>query len=83
MANDTTAIDWSEMIVIFNALVRSIEQLHAAINAENVDDDELYELEEELNDYQILLARLRQRYADIPDKGELSEALKRKLSALG
>ena len=71
MNHDKTEIDWSELIIVFNSLVGSIETLRAAIESESLDEDDLYNAEEELNDYVVLLARLRQRYIEIPDKGEL------------
>ena len=79
MNHDKTEIDWSELIIVFNSLVGSIETLRAAIESESLDEDDLYNAEEELNDYVVLLARLRQRYIEIPDKGELSDSLTKKL----
>ena len=78
----TTALEWSEVIVIFNSLIRNIEYLRGAIEADAFNDDELYDAEEELNDYVTLLARLRQRYSEIPNKGELSESLTKKLKEI-
>ena len=72
-------IDWSELIIVFNSLVGSIESLRNKINSDMLDDDDLYDAEEELNDYVMLIARLRQRYEGIPDKGEISGSLSEKL----
>jgi len=79
MDSDKTAIDWSEIIIVFNSLIGSIETLRSAIGSDSLDEDDLYETEEELNDYVMLLARLRQRYSEIPDKGELPHSLAKKL----
>lgn len=79
MNSEQSEISWSEMIVMFNSLIRSIEHLREVINSDSLDDDDLYEAEEELNDYVTLIARLRQRYTGIVDKGELSETLSNKL----
>lgn len=78
MNSSSTEIEWSELIVVFNSLVRNIEMLRTQVESDLLKDDDLYDTEEELNDYTMLLARLRQRYLDIPDKGELSEALEKK-----
>ena len=79
MNTDDTVLDWSEMIIVFNSLIRNIEELRRKIDSDSLDDDELYEVEEELNDYVTLLPRLRQRFYDITDKGELPEKLARKI----
>ena len=75
-STDKTEVDWSELIVVLSSLIRSIESLRSAIA---LDEDDLYEAEEELNDYVMLLARLCQRYSEIPNNGELSEPLAKKL----
>lgn len=74
-----TEIDWSEVIIIFNSLIHNIENLRREIDSDILNDDDLYDAEEELNDYVTLLARLRLRYSEIPDKGELPKALSTKL----
>jgi hypothetical protein len=79
MSLNSTEIDWSECIILFNSLVRSIEYLREHIESDDINDDDLYDAEEELNDYATLLARLRDRYVGIQDKGELSESMKKKL----
>lgn len=79
MNTDNAVIDWSEIIVMFNSLIRNIEELRKTTDSDTLDDDELYQVEEELNDYVILLARLRQRFSEIPDKGELPEKLAKKI----
>ena len=77
-----TVIGWSEVIVVFNSLIRNIEFLRVAITSGSLDDDELYDAEEELKDYEILLAKLRQRYTEIAEKGELSGKLLKKLKEI-
>ena len=80
MNTESITIDWSECIVIFNSLIRSIETLRDAIDNEIEDDDELYDAEEELNDYVILLARLKEQYFELKDKGDLPKKLLSKLN---
>lgn len=79
MNSDATDINWSDLIVIFNSLIRSIETLWEVIETGSLDEGDLYDAEEELNNYVVLLARLRQKYSEIDDKGELSEELSVKL----
>ena len=79
MNADSSIIEWSEIIIIFNSLIRSIEQLRGIIDSNSLDDDDLYDAEEELNDYIMLLTKLRQRYSEIPEKGELTKELAKKL----
>ena len=81
MSVNTTEIDWSECIVIFNSLIRNIEHLRVYIESD-VDEDDAYDAEEELNDYVTLLTRLRVQYSEIENKGELSESLKKKIMAI-
>lgn len=79
MESGKAEIDWSELIIVFNSLIGSIESLRKKIDSEELDEDHLYDAEEELNDYVVLIARLRKRYEDIPDKGEISGSLAGKL----
>jgi len=81
MNSNYISIDWSESIIIFNSLIKNIEELRSIVNSDDIDDDDLYDAEEELNDYVILLARLRDKYfSDLSDKGELPKYLKKKLN---
>ncbi len=81
--NSSQAIlEWPEIIVIFNSLVRNIEHLRKLIDSGSLNDDHLYDVEEELNDYVVLLARLFQKYTEISDKGELSNSLFKKIKSL-
>lgn len=82
MTSVNISVNWSDTIVMFNSLLRSIDQLRAQINADILDDDDLFDAEEELNDYLILLARLRKKYTELSDKGELPAALINKFNAL-
>jgi hypothetical protein len=84
MDNNTsgTVLNWADVIVVFNSLIRNIEFLREAINSGKLNDDELYDVEEELNDYVTLLARLRQKYFELSDKGELSKGLAKKLKEI-
>jgi len=79
MGSNTAEIDWSDLIVIFNSLIGSIEKLRNSIESGSLEEDDLYDAEEELNDYVVVLSRLRQKYSEISDKGELSESLSTKL----
>lgn len=72
-------IDWSECIIVFNSLISNIERLRRVVDSDDINDDDLYEVEEELNDYVTLLARLREKYFDLTDKGELPATLQNKL----
>lgn len=81
MRADSTPVTWPDILVIFNALIRSIHELRAQIDS-SADSDQLFDLEEELNDYTTLLPRLYQHYSEIKEKGELSEDLKRRLREL-
>jgi len=77
MSDETIEISWSDCIVLFSSLISNIETLRVA-----VESDELYEAEEELNDYTTLLARLRSKYMECKDKGELPSALSKKLQSI-
>ncbi len=80
MGSDKVEVNWSEVVIIFNSLIKSIEHLRQAIDSDSFDnDDDLYDAEEELNDYVTLLARLREKYAELTDKGELSASLAKKI----
>lgn len=80
---DFTTVEWFEVIVIFNSLLRNIDFLRTALDSEKLSEDEQYNLEEELNDYIALLHKLKARYAEISDKGELSPSLTKRLRELG
>ena len=82
MSSETIEISWSDCIVIFNALIENIEKLRLEIESDELDDDELYDAEEELNDYTTLLARLRTKYMECSNKGELSGSLSKKLQSI-
>ena len=75
-------LEWPDVIVTFNSLIRNIEHLREKIDSDTLNDDDLYEAEEELNDYTTLLVRLRQQYREMSDKGELSANLLRKLKEI-
>lgn len=79
MNTDDAVLDWPEIIIMFNSLIRNIEELRRKIDSDSLDDSELYEAEEELNDYVTLLPKLRQRFYAISDKGELPEKLAKKI----
>lgn len=82
MDRDSIELYWSDCVVVFNSLIRSVEQLRALIAAGDLDDDEVYDAEEELSDYLTLLGRLRAKYAECSNAGELSKELDNKLKAL-
>ena len=82
MSDESIEISWSDCIVLFSSLISNIETLRITVESDGLDDDELYEAEEELNDYTTLLARLRSRYMECKDKGQLPNALNKKLQSI-
>lgn len=82
MANENIEISWSDCIVLFNTLIRSVEGLRGEIDSGSLHEDEQYDLEEELNDYVMLLSRLNAKYAECSDKGELPLELKKKIQSI-
>ncbi|MCH9692283.1 MAG: hypothetical protein K0U59_09535 [Gammaproteobacteria bacterium] len=82
MTKDNIEISWSDCIVLFNTLIRSIEGLRNEIESGSLDEDEQYDLEEELNDCVMLLSRLQTKYGECPDKGEMSLELKKKIQSV-
>jgi hypothetical protein len=82
MSSDSIEISWSDCIVIFNSLIGNIEQLRKVVESENIDEDDLYEAEEELNDYVTLLARLKTKYFKCSEKGDLPDSLIKKLNSI-
>lgn len=82
MSLDSITIDWSECIIIFNSLIKNIEELRETVESDDIDDDDLYDAEEELNDYITLLTRLREKYSELTDKSDLPHELKKKLSEI-
>lgn len=82
MTNENIEISWSDCIVLFNTLIRGIEGLRSEIDSGNLDEDELYDREEELNDYVMLLSRLHTKYGECSGKGELPFELKNKLLSI-
>lgn len=82
MARDKIEIDWADCIVIFNSLIESIEALRNKIEDDRLNDDELYDAEETLNDYVTLISRLKIKYKECPDKGELPKELIKKLESI-
>ena len=82
MSDESIKINWSDCIVLFNSLISNIEKLRVAVESDELDDDELYDAEEELNDYTALLARLRLKYMECKDKGEIPSSLNKKLQSI-
>lgn len=82
MANENIEISWSDSIVLLNTLIRSIESLQVEIESGNLDEDEQYDLEEELNDYVMLLSRLHTKYGECSDKGEIPLELRKKIQSI-
>jgi len=82
MSENTIQISWPDCIVIFNSLMKNIENLRVRIESDELDDDELYDAEEELNDYIMALSRLREKYSECSDKGELPAQLLKKLNSI-
>ncbi len=82
MSKVSIEISWSDCIVIFNSLIDNIEKLREVVESDDIDEDDLYEAEEELNDYVILLTRLRTKYFECNEKGDLSDSLLKKLNSI-
>lgn len=82
MSKDSIEISWSDCIVIFNSLIGNIEQLREVVESDDIDEDDLYEAEEELNDYVTLLLRLKTKYFECNEKGDLPENLVKKLNSI-
>lgn len=82
MNSENIKISWSDCIVIFNSLIDSIERLRIQIDAGELDEDDLYDAEEELNDYTMLLSRLHTKYMECSDKGDLPNELRKKLLSI-
>ena len=80
MSTDSIIIDWSECIIIFNSLMKNIEELRNTIDANEIDDDDLFDVEEDLNDYVTLLVHLKERYSNLQDAGDLTSDMKKKLN---
>ena len=81
MANENIGVSWSDCIVLFNSLMRSVEELRSAVDSGNLEEDEQYDLEEELNDYLMLLSRLNTKYGECTNKGELPLELRKKIQS--
>ena len=79
---DFTTVEWFEVVIIFNSLLRNIDSLRSTLDSKNINEDERYALDEELNDYTTLLHKLKARYVEISDRGELSPDLVRRLRKL-
>lgn len=79
---DFTTIEWFEVVIIFNSLLRNIDSLRSTLDSKKLNEDERYALDEELNDYTMLLHKLKARYVEISDSGELSPELTSRLRKL-
>ncbi len=79
---ESVDVDWSDVIVLFNSLIRSIETLRNEINSGTLNEDDLYDAEEELNDYVVVVARLRHKYNELENKGELTFGLSQRLKQI-
>lgn len=73
---DNVTVDWPEIIIIFNSLLRNIAAIRLQLDDDDLDEEVQYNLDEELNDYTMLLQRLKIRYEELSIKGELSSRLK-------
>lgn len=82
MSKENIEISWSDCIVLFNTLIRSVESLRSEIDSESLDKDEQYDLEEELNDYVMLLSRLHTKFGECSDKGEIPLELRKKIQSI-
>lgn len=82
MAKENIEISWSDCIVLFNTLIRSVDALRSEIDSGRLDEDEQYDLEEELNDYVMLLSRLHAKYGECSDKGEIPLELRKKIQSI-
>ena len=50
--------------------------------AKDLDDDAAYELEERLNDHQLLTRKIKVKYTEIADRGELPLPMRQRLDEL-
>jgi hypothetical protein len=81
--NDTSlTLEWFDAVVVFAALIECIDSISAQLDNDGLGDDAAYELEERLNDYQLLARKLQAKYAEITDKGELPESMRKRLANL-
>jgi len=78
MSTKSIEMNFSEAIVMLNSLVRNIENIRVLIKNEKF-DDKIHDLEEELNDYVMLIPRLLERYENLSEKGELPTTIKQKI----
>lgn len=82
MSKENIEISWSDCIVLFNTLIRSVESLRSEIDSGSLDEDEQYDLEDELNDYVMLLSRLHTKFGECSDKGEIPLELRKKIQSI-
>ena len=80
--NTTAEIEWFDLIVIMNSLVSSVEKTKQLLLKEGMDEDQEYDLEEELQDYMNLLTKIKTKYSNIESKGELPASLIKRISNL-
>ena len=81
--NDTSlTLEWFDAVVVLTSLIECIDSISAQLDIDGLGDDAAYELEERLNDYQLLARKLKIKYAEIADKGELPESMRKRLADL-
>lgn len=81
--NDTfLTLEWFDAVVMLTSLIECIDSISAQLDIDGLSDDATYELEERLNDYQLLARKLKIKYAEIADKGELPEPMRKRLADL-
>ena len=81
--NDTSlTLEWFDAVVVLTSLIECIDSISAQLDIDGLDGDAAYDLEERLNDYQLLARKLKIKYAEIGDKGELPESMRKRLADL-
>ncbi len=80
--NTSLTLEWFDAVVVLTSLIECIDSISAQLDVDGLGDDAAYELEERLNDYQLLARKLKIKYAEITDKGELPESMRKRLADL-
>jgi len=80
--NTSLTLEWFDAVVVLTSLIECIDSLSARLEAKDLDGDAVYELGQRLNDYQLLARKLKIKYAEIADKGELPELMRNRLAVL-
>lgn len=81
--NDTSlTLEWFDAVVVLTSPIECIDSISAQLDVDGLGENLAYDLEERLNDYQLLARKLKIKYAEIADKGELPESMRKRLADL-